>query len=77
MPIIAHPTEKVQTRSESGYFASAFVVKCDFCGRLAKRAGEDPGAAAEAARKCGFITVSGATVADPRPWSCGCERKNG
>lgn len=70
--IINHPTQRFETGD--GFFGSAAcqVVQCDFCRKLSKRVGKDPGEAAEAARRDGFFPLRGKRLADPKKWSCGC-----
>jgi hypothetical protein len=65
-----HPTLRFEARP--GWDNAALVVECDFCRKMAKRTGVDPGEAAEAARKEGFQTIRGKFAASPRTWWCGC-----
>lgn len=46
-----------------------FQCSCDWCGKTAYKSGEDPGDAADAARKEGFSTVS-VGAAEPMKWAC-------
>ena len=69
MAIINHPTIKLVS-SHNFYHESALVVQCDFCKTLAKKCGNDPGDAADEARKCDFITVKSPVFDAPRLWKC-------
>lgn len=73
MPIIDHPTVKIQVNTPWVY-EPAKVVECDFCHGQAGKAGHDIGTAAEQARAVGFSTVRTGLGA-PMKWWCGkCAR---
>lgn len=74
MAIIEHPT--VCFRGRQGYSEPCLVVQCDFCHVLAHTVGDDPGEAAQEARKRGFQTVKGAPM-QPMQWWCSQCRKPG
>jgi hypothetical protein len=55
-----------------------YIVECDFCKVQSKSSTkfEDPGDAAESARKHGFITKQMGLIGDPLCWCCKlCEKK--
>jgi len=68
MAIITHPTRMFYGEH---FEEHCQVAQCDFCRREAERVGDDPGEAAEQARKEGFSTVKNPTPGGPRLWWCG------
>ena len=73
--IIEHPTYMYDTKYSYPFHEEhCMVVVCDFCGKMASRAGNGMGEAADRARAEGFSLVKGSKLSDPMKWSCGCNK---